>query len=184
MFGWFKTISDKADALDARFDLVNTDLVVMSDNYDTLDRFVRGEVVKMQDEMTSLTGIVNRLEHMVETLREDYKTLKQETTTSLDTIKDKATNQILLNERELAQASDEPWANINFLEFDPQKGFRFEGDWNDAFIDHLKASGFSGNNDEEIFQKYMARIALSISEKFEATQQAMDEANGKQSAFE
>jgi len=32
-------------------------------------------------------------------------------------------------------------------------------DWNTAFIDMLKKAGYTGRNDEEIFQKYLLTIS-------------------------
>lgn len=60
-------------------------------------------------------------------------------------------------EEELKQ-SDEPWVDVKGIVQDPTKGIKVELDWNDAFIDYLKQNGFSGADDEQIVQKYIALI--------------------------
>lgn len=92
--------------------------------------------------------------------------------------------EVLVSEAEIGKNSGEPWANITFYEYDPSKGSKFEGDWNQEFIDNLKASGFTGRTDEEIFQKYMARVALHVSSRFEEEQETINRMKGIKSEFE
>lgn len=163
------------EPLNARLLVVEQQIAALTETLKSVERNATTQVSINEGLVESQQNVDGRLDlisDIVQKLQKDVRTLEKEP------------RGLLVDERELALNSDEPWANINFLEFDSAKGFRFEGDWNDAFIEHLKLVGFTGNSDEEIFQRYMARIALSISEKFEAEQKADDEAKGKQSKFE
>ena len=167
MLQWFKQFTDLQEKV-KQIDGSKASADAVMHVYETL----AARALTLEQQVAELSAYVKACDQQIQGLEIQIKNLE-----------DKPQG-LLVDEREIARNSGEPWANINFLEFDPVKGFRFEGDWNDEFIEHLKLAGFTGNTDEEIFQRYMARIALSISEKFEAQQKVTDEAKGKQSKFE
>lgn len=50
----------------------------------------------------------------------------------------------------------EPWIEIKSADFDPVRGIHIELDWNVAFVQYLKDSGFKGRDDETVVQKWLA----------------------------
>ena len=71
--------------------------------------------------------------------------------------------------------SDEPWVQVIGEHIDPKRGLQIELDWNDAFVEYLRANGFSGSSDESIVQKWLAQLY----------QHLIEEVNpGNQSKFE
>ncbi len=50
----------------------------------------------------------------------------------------------------------EPWIEIKSADFDPVKGIHIELDWNVAFVQYLKDSGFKARDDETVVQKWLA----------------------------
>ena len=62
--------------------------------------------------------------------------------------------------KELATEKGEPWVTVLDTKVNienPRNGF-FELDWNESFIAMLKANGFNGENDEEIYGKNLLSI--------------------------
>ena len=68
-----------------------------------------------------------------------------------------------------SDTKDEPMFILRSIDFDPIKGFRFETDWNAAFVQHLRDNGYTGTNDEQIIQKYLLLLSRQISERLEDT---------------
>lgn len=61
--------------------------------------------------------------------------------------------------------SDEPQVAIVSSGLDPVQGIRIELDWNDSFIEYLKASGFEGPDEESIVQRWLAGTAKDLAER-------------------
>lgn len=53
------------------------------------------------------------------------------------------------------QDMDTPEVRIYHIVEDPKKGIGIEIDWNDAFIDYLRANGYIGVDENQIIQKYI-----------------------------
>lgn len=70
---------------------------------------------------------------------------------------------------ELMYTSTEPWVEIQSWT-DTPKGARVELDWNDAFIAHLRANGFTGADEDQIAQKYLALLTQQAAENMEEKQ--------------
>lgn len=68
--------------------------------------------------------------------------------------------------------SKEPWVQVIGEHVDPKQGIRIELDWNDAFVDYLKRSGYTGTSDEAIVQKWLAHLYQHLMEKMNPTQQS------------
>ena len=62
--------------------------------------------------------------------------------------------------------SSEPWVEIIGIEPTDQ-GIRTELDWNDAFIEYLKAEGITGSDDEQIIQHYVALLMQDMVSRME-----------------
>lgn len=50
----------------------------------------------------------------------------------------------------------DPWIEIKSADFDAVRGIHIELDWNVAFVQYLKDSGFKARDDETIVQKWLA----------------------------
>jgi len=66
-------------------------------------------------------------------------------------------------EKKLRESSD-PWVDIKAIVHDPEKGVQIELDWNEAFIEYLKANNYTGVDEEAIIQKYLAVLTQNIVE--------------------
>lgn len=67
-----------------------------------------------------------------------------------------------LEEAEKMKASEEPWVEIKGIVEDPEKGIKIELDWNDAFVKHLRASGYKGADDDSVIQRYVAVLSKQV----------------------
>lgn len=89
------------------------------------------------------------LKDIIEEQKKSYESIKEE----FAKIKEQVTHEAKRN-------SNEPWANIDVGHDVNENGqVRVLMDWNTAFIDMLKKAGYTGRNDEEIFQKYLLTIS-------------------------
>ena len=68
--------------------------------------------------------------------------------------------------------SKEPWVQVIGEHVDPKQGIRIELDWNDAFVDYLKRSGYTGTTDEAIVQKWLAHLYQHLIEKMNPNQKS------------
>lgn len=92
---------------------------------------------------------VLNLKDIIEEQKKSYESIAQE----FAKIKEQVTHEAKRN-------SNEPWANIDVGHDVNENGqVRVLMDWNTAFIDMLKKAGYTGRNDEEIFQKYLLTIS-------------------------
>jgi len=67
-----------------------------------------------------------------------------------------------LEEAAKIKASEEPWVEIKGIVEDPEKGIKIELDWNDAFVKHLRASGYKGADDDSVIQRYIAVLSKQV----------------------
>ena len=65
------------------------------------------------------------------------------------------------------KASSDPWVDFVGNVRDTEHGQRIELEWNDAFIDYLKANGINGTTQEQIVQKYITLLFKDMTEKYE-----------------
>lgn len=76
--------------------------------------------------------------------------------------------------KELATERGEPWVNIESIELDPENigNGAFELDWNEFFVAKLIRSGYKGNDDQQIvdrwFQDICRHVVLETFEQYEA----------------
>jgi len=73
--------------------------------------------------------------------------------------------------------SDEPWVQWVGIVEDPVHGIKIELDWNDAFVKYLKENGYTGVDDDQIIQRYIAVISKDLATR-------MSEQNNEQSEFD
>lgn len=67
-------------------------------------------------------------------------------------------------QKRLATLKNEPWIDIVDSGFDPSQGIDgvfFEFDWNQSWIDLLKANGYSGHSDEQIVDEWFSDVCRS-----------------------
>lgn len=70
-------------------------------------------------------------------------------------------------EKRMATLRDEPWVGIVNHGFDPAQGVNgvyFEFDWNPQWIEYLRQNGYSGRNEEQVFEQWFADVCRSQSE--------------------
>lgn len=67
---------------------------------------------------------------------------------------------------ERMKASTEPWVDVvGWSETD--QGVKVELDWNDAFVDYLRANGVTGTDDEQIVQKWVTLLLRDMADNIE-----------------
>ena len=65
---------------------------------------------------------------------------------------------------EAMKKSDEPWVNVIKAHVDPsnpKQGY-FELEWNTAFVLFLRNNGYTGNNPEEIVDKWFTDLCRNV----------------------
>lgn len=69
-----------------------------------------------------------------------------------------------LSEKEMATARKEAYVSVIDTHFDPNDPARgyFELDWNSFFIEELVKAGYTGNNEEEIVDKWFNAICQNV----------------------
>ena len=71
-----------------------------------------------------------------------------------------------------ATLKNEPWVTVLQLGFGGDKSLEgnFELDWNDQFVDHLKASGYNGSTPDLIVNEWFMTVCKNIAlEEFDGT---------------
>ena len=66
--------------------------------------------------------------------------------------------------KELATKNKEPWVSVLTTHVDksnPKNGF-FELDWNDEFVNMLQQSGYQGETEEEIVDRWFQTLCRTI----------------------
>lgn len=58
--------------------------------------------------------------------------------------------------------SDEPWVELVGGDIDPNKGLQMQLDWNDAFIDQLRAKGYKGTNDGSLVAQWLLTVSNTV----------------------
>jgi len=81
-----------------------------------------------------------------------------------DTTKERKPRQKKISEKEKATKNKEPYVNVLETHFDPKdpnNGY-FELDWNSYFIDELRKAGYTGENEEEIIDKWFKNLCQNV----------------------
>jgi len=65
------------------------------------------------------------------------------------------------------KASEDPWVDFVGTVRETEHGQRIELEWNDAFIDYLRASGLMGSSDEQIVQQYITLLLRDMTDQYE-----------------
>ena len=73
--------------------------------------------------------------------------------------------------------SKEPWVDI-IGNVSDGNGIGIELDWNDAFIDFLRASGINGTDDDEVVQRYITLLLRDMADQMEEEQDGVSEFEG------
>lgn len=81
---------------------------------------------------------------------------------------------------ESGKDSDDPWVTI-VGDAVGEEGLQLSLDWNDAFIEFLKAGGVTGSDDTQIVQKWLAMIAKQQAERLSEERLEIE---GKTNEFE
>ena len=67
---------------------------------------------------------------------------------------------------EKMKASPDPWVDIiGWVRTD--QGVKVELDWNDAFVDYLRANGIKGTDDEQTVQKWVTLLLRDMADDME-----------------
>jgi hypothetical protein len=67
---------------------------------------------------------------------------------------------------EKMKASPDPWVDIiGWVRTDA--GVKVELDWNDAFVDYLRANGIKGTDDEQTVQKWVTLLLRDMADDME-----------------
>ena len=60
--------------------------------------------------------------------------------------------------------SPEPWVDLKGYQ-ETENGLKIALDWNDAFIDHLRAQGLVGVSDDDIVHKYLSLLMRQVTDE-------------------
>jgi len=107
---------------------------------------------------------------VIDELREEEERRKQEIAEAEEKARVEERERVAAEEKaredEAAKmkASDEPWVIIKAMVPDTKKGIKVELDWNDAFIKHLRANGYTGPDDDTVIQRYVAVLSKQVAE--------------------
>jgi len=58
--------------------------------------------------------------------------------------------------------SNEPWIDFVGGDIDPKNGLQLNLDWNDAFIDQLRAQGYRGTTETELISQYIKQVGSLV----------------------
>lgn len=58
--------------------------------------------------------------------------------------------------------SDEPWIEVMGGDVDPEKGLQLNLDWNDAFINQLRAQGYKGTTEGSLVGQWLLAVSQSV----------------------
>lgn len=89
-------------------------------------------------------------------------------------------SRVLSEEAEKHRDSKEPWVTV-VGETVTNDGIKIELDWNDAFVNFLKAQGVTGKDDTQVVQKWLSMIAKQTADKLHENYEAIE---GKINEFE
>jgi hypothetical protein len=67
-------------------------------------------------------------------------------------------------DKQVAEQLNEPWVNVNKMGIDPEsaKAGYIELDWNDHFIAFLHENGYTGQNDEDVVNKWFNDVCRTV----------------------
>lgn len=60
------------------------------------------------------------------------------------------------------KVSDEPWVEVLGGDVDPEKGLQMKLDWNDAFIDQLRAQGYKGTTEGSLVAQWLLNVSNAV----------------------
>jgi hypothetical protein len=95
-------------------------------------------------------------------LRDDVAKLKKKNKTlteEISTLRGKVGVLEGLRER---KESDEPWVELMGGDIDPEKGLQMQLDWNDAFIDQLRAKGYKGTSEGSLVAEWLLTVSNTV----------------------
>ena len=78
----------------------------------------------------------------------------------------KVEEEVIVKYNEVMQNSKEPWVDLNAYT-ESENGLKIGLDWNDAFVDYLRAAGMSGIDDEQIVHTWLAMLMKDVTNNTE-----------------
>lgn len=70
--------------------------------------------------------------------------------------------------------SDEPWVDLKGYK-ETEHGVKISLDWNDAFVEHLRAEGLTGVDEDQIVHKWLAMLMQQVSQSTEPNKSEFEE---------
>jgi hypothetical protein len=67
---------------------------------------------------------------------------------------------------EKMKTSPEPWVDVTGWS-ETDKGVKVELEWNDSFVDYLRANGVNGADDEQIVQRWVTLLLRDMADQME-----------------
>lgn len=138
--------------------LNRSELEMMSDQFKHLqsnfDNLVASSLISRKQLSEQLAAIESNLDQTKQQLDDKSQLLQQ----------------YQQKEAELLQLKNgtEPWVEIKAADFSTTKGIGLNLDWNDGFIKYLQDNGITGDDDEQIVQKWLLLLYRQIAEDIEA----------------
>ena len=109
-------------------------------------------------------GVISTYEHDVQynTLRLEGDPLLEEVLLDLELKHHRISK--LEHDRKLADLRSEPWVNMPDIKWDPNDPSRsyFELDYNEHFVEFLRANNYTGVSEEEIVEKWLNTVCRSV----------------------
>ena len=109
-----------------------------------------------------LSERIDKLTALVETLSEEKTNIEQKLASAEEQV-----GELKKVSRPDFKDSVEPHVEIISDRIDPVKGLVIELDWNDAFVQYLKDSGFEGRDEETIVHKWLSVLYQDMISRLE-----------------
>lgn len=126
---------------------------------------------ELQREFVSLKNrLQDQSENIEKVLEIHKKTLAAfETLQNMNVERDAHYKEIDAKVRELydireRKLSDEPWVEVIGGDVDPERGLQMRLDWNDAFIEQLRAQGYRGTSESTLVGQWLLNVSNTVTD--------------------
>lgn len=118
-------------------------------------REIHEQIQNLHEEIGDLVKSNQQLTKLFQGQQSIIKSLSDQLTTQDETIN----NIAFLKQR---KESDAPWIEVLGGDVDPEKGLQLNLDWNDAFIDQLRAQGYRGTTEGSLVGQWLLAVSQNV----------------------
>lgn len=123
-----------------------------------MDLFNKKKIQKLEQAVESLTEELETMHNNVSNMDGNYQEYFSDFKERLDDVEENMDDyKRYREEKEMLKNGDEPWVDFESKVVDDDGRVEVKMDWNSAFIDYLKKTGFKGSA-EEMVSTYFASL--------------------------